>query len=72
MSSINEGPNPNANATPTFFTIKHYKWLLQYQQLFQFYLVSGDTNVTRRNANNYLAEWASYKDLNWEQLTNTT
>jgi hypothetical protein len=31
MSSDNEGPNPNANDTPTFFTIKHYNWLLQYQ-----------------------------------------
>jgi hypothetical protein len=41
MFSDNEGPNPNANNTPTFFTIKHYKWLLQYQQLFQFYLVHG-------------------------------
>jgi hypothetical protein len=58
--SDNEGPNPNANDTPTFFTIKHYKWLLQYQQLFQFYLVHGHTNVARRNADNSLAEWALY------------
>jgi hypothetical protein len=61
MFSDNEGPNPNANDTPTFFTIKHYKWLLQYQQLFQFYLVHGHTNITRRNADNSLAEWASYQ-----------
>jgi hypothetical protein len=52
MSSDNKGPNPNANDTPIFFTIKHYKWLLQYQQLFQFYLVHGHSNVTRRNAEN--------------------
>jgi hypothetical protein len=65
VSSDNEGPNrnrnPNANNTPTFFTIKHYKWLLQYQQIFQFYLVNRHTNITRRNSDNYLAEWASYQ-----------
>jgi hypothetical protein len=61
MSSDNDGPNPNANDTPTFFTIKHYKWLLQYHQLFQFYLVHGHTNVTRRNVDNYLVEWALYQ-----------
>jgi hypothetical protein len=76
--SDNEGPNPNANDTPTFFTIKHYKWILQYQQLFQFYLVHGHTTVTRRNADNSLAEWASYQrskmgavdkyDQNWKHL----
>jgi hypothetical protein len=60
VSSDNEGPNPNANDTPTFFTIKHYKWLLQYHQLFKFYLVHGHINVTRRNADNSLAEWALY------------
>jgi hypothetical protein len=77
--SDNEGPNPNANNTPTFFTIKHYKWLLQYQQLFQFYLVHGHTNVTRRNADNYLVEWASHQrskmgavdnDQKWKHLLN--
>jgi hypothetical protein len=61
MSSDNEGPNPDANDTPTFFTIKYYKWLLQYQQLFQCYLVHGHTNITRHNADNYIAEWASYQ-----------
>jgi hypothetical protein len=76
--SDNEGSNPNTNDTPTFFTIKHYKWLLQYQLLFQFYLVHGHTNVTRRNAGNSLAEWASYHiskmgatdkyDLKWKHL----
>jgi hypothetical protein len=60
MFSDNEGSNPNANDTPTFLRIKHYKWLLKYQQLFQFYLVHGHTNVTRRSAENLLAEWASY------------
>jgi hypothetical protein len=78
--SDNEGSNPNANNTPTFFTINHYKWLLQYQQLFQFYLVHGHTNVTRRNADNSLAEWASYQrskmvatdkyDVKWKHLLN--
>jgi hypothetical protein len=62
------------------FTIKHYKWLLQYQQLFQFYLVHGHTNVTRRNVDNSLAEWASYQrykigavdkyDQKWKHLLN--
>jgi hypothetical protein len=80
MFSDNEGPNPNANDTPTCFTIKHYKWLLQYQQLFQFYLVHGHSNVIRRNANNSLAEWASYQrskmgavdkyDQKWKHLLN--
>jgi hypothetical protein len=59
--SDNEGPNPNANDTPTVFTIKHYKWLLQYQQLVQFYLVRGHTYLTRHNADNSLAERASYQ-----------
>jgi hypothetical protein len=54
-------PNPNANDTPTFFTIKYYKWILQYQQLFQFYLVHGYTNVTKGNAKNSLVEWALYQ-----------
>jgi hypothetical protein len=69
MSSDNEDPHPHPNPTPTptptFFTIKRCKWLLQYQKLFQFYLVHGHTNVTRRNADNYLAEWASvfYRSL---------
>jgi hypothetical protein len=80
MFSDNDGSNPNANDTPTFFTIKNYKWLLQYQQLFQFYLVHGHTNVTRRNADNSLAEWASYQrskmvatdkyDVKWKHLLN--
>jgi hypothetical protein len=80
VSSDNEGTNPNANDAPTFFIIKHYKWILQYQQLFQFYLVNGHTNVTRRNADNSLAEWASYQrskmgavgkyDPKWKQLLN--
>jgi hypothetical protein len=80
MSSNNEGPDPNANDTPTFFTIKHYKWLLQYQQFFQFYLVHGQTNITRHNADNSLAEWASYQrskigavdkyDQKWKHLLN--
>jgi hypothetical protein len=61
MSSDNEGPDPNANDAPTFFTIKHYKWLLQYQQLFQFYLFHRHTNATRRNTDNSLVEWASYQ-----------
>jgi hypothetical protein len=60
MSSENEIPNPNAKDTPSFFTIKHYKWFVQYQQLFQFYLVHGHTNVTRGNDNS-LSEWASYQ-----------
>jgi hypothetical protein len=70
----------NTNDIPTFFTTKHYKWLLKYQQLFQFYGVHGDTNVTRANADNSLAEWASYQtyklvtvdnyDLKWKQLLN--
>jgi hypothetical protein len=78
--SDNEGSNPDTNDTPTFFTIKHCKWLLQYQQLFQFYLVHGHTNVTRRNADNWLAEWASYQrskmvatdkyDVKWKHLLN--
>jgi hypothetical protein len=80
--SDNDGsnPNPNANNTPTFFKIKHYKWLLQYQQLFQFYLVHGHINVTRHNADNSLAEWASYQrskmvvtdkyDVKWKHLLN--
>jgi hypothetical protein len=80
MSSDNEDPNPDANDTPTCFTINHYKWLLQYQQLFQFYLVHGHTNVTRRNADNSLAEWAPYQrskmrsidknDQKWKHLLN--
>jgi hypothetical protein len=61
MSSDAEGPNRDANDIPTFLTINHYKWLLKYQQLFQFYLVQGHTNVTRANANNLLAEWAFYQ-----------
>jgi hypothetical protein len=61
MTSDNEGPSPNANDTPAFFTIKDYKWLLQYQQLFQFYLVHRHTYVTRANVDNSLAEWASYQ-----------
>jgi hypothetical protein len=78
--SDNDGSNPNANDTSIFFTIKHYRWLLQYQQLFQFYLVHGHTNVTRRNADNSLAEWASYQrskmvatdkyDVKWKHLLN--
>jgi hypothetical protein len=78
--SNNEGSTPNANDTPTFFTLKHYNWLLQYQQLFKFYLVHGHTNVTRRNADNSLAEWASYQrskmaatdkhDVKWKHLLN--
>jgi hypothetical protein len=80
--SDNEGsnPNPNTNDTPPYFTIKHYKGILQYQQLFQFYLAHGHTNVTRRNADNSLAEWASYQtskmvatdkyDLKWKHLLN--
>jgi hypothetical protein len=52
VSSDNEGPNPNANGIPTFFTTKHYKWLLKYQQLFHFYLGHGHTNLTRANADN--------------------
>jgi hypothetical protein len=80
MFSDNECPNPNANDTPTFFTIEHCKWLLQYHQLFQFYLVHGHTNVTTRNADNSLAEWASYQrskmeavdkyDQKWKHLLN--
>jgi hypothetical protein len=80
MSSDDGGPSPNANDTPTFFTIKHYKYILQYQQLFQFYLVHRHTNVTRRNADTHLSEWASYQrskmgitnkcDPKWKQLLN--
>jgi hypothetical protein len=80
MSSGNEGPNSNANDKPPFFTIKHYKWILQYQQRFQFYLVHGHTNVTRRNADSSLAEWASNQrskmgavdkyDQTWKHLLN--
>jgi hypothetical protein len=80
MSSDNGGPDPKANDTPTCFTIKRYKWLLQYQQLFQFYLVHGHTNVTRRSADNSLVEWASYQrskmgavdkyDQKWKNLLN--
>jgi hypothetical protein len=80
MSSDNEGPKPNVNDTPTFFTIKHYKWILQYQQIFQFYLVHGHTNATRHNADNSLVEWATYQrskmrivnkyDPKWKHLLN--
>jgi hypothetical protein len=81
MLSDNEGPNPNANNTPTFSTIKHNEWILQYQQLFQFYLVHGHTNINRRNADNSLVEWASYQrskmggavdkyDQKWKHLLN--
>jgi hypothetical protein len=72
MSSDNEGPNPNPNDTPTFF----HNQALQ----FQFYLFHGHTNVTRHNANNSLAGWASYQrskmgivnkyDPKWNQLLN--
>jgi hypothetical protein len=61
MSSETEPPNPNTNDIPTFFTTKYYNWLLKYQQLFQFYLVHGHTNVTRANAYNSFVGWASYQ-----------
>jgi hypothetical protein len=71
---------PNASDTPTCFTIKHYKWLLQHQQLFQSYLVHGHTTVTRGNVDNSLAEWTSYQrskmetvgkyDPKWKHLLN--
>jgi hypothetical protein len=63
--------------TSSFF---NFTWSLQYQQLFQFYLVHGHTNVTRRNADNSLAEWALYQrskmgdvdkyDQKWKHLLN--
>ena len=68
ISSDNEGPTPKPNDTPTFFTIKHYRWLLQYQKLFQFHLVHGHTNVTRANVDNSLAEWASYQRSKMEAV----
>jgi hypothetical protein len=54
-------PTPTPMIYQYFFTTKHYKWLLKYQQLFRFYLVQGHSNVTRGNADNSLAEWESYQ-----------
>jgi hypothetical protein len=80
ISSDNEGSNPNTNDIPAFFTTNHYKWLLKYQQLFQFYVVHGHTNVIRVNADNSLVEWVSYQrakmgavdkcNPKWKQLLN--
>jgi hypothetical protein len=77
LSYETESPYPN-NDIPTCFTTNHYKWLLKYQQFFQFYLVHGCTNVAHANADNSLAKWASYQrskmgtvdkyDPKWKQL----
>jgi hypothetical protein len=73
-------PTPTPMIHQHFPPNKHRKWLLQYQQLFQFYLVHGRTNVTRLNTDNSLAEWASHQrskmgivdkyDTKWKQLLN--
>jgi hypothetical protein len=72
MSSDNEGPNPNAKYTPTFFTIKHYKWLLQYHSSSNFTWFM-DT-PTLPGAMTIILLWNGHriKDLKWDQLTKTT
>jgi hypothetical protein len=75
-----KAPAPMPTTHHHFFTSKHYKWILQYQQLFQFYPVHGHTNIVRRNDDNSLVKWALYQrskmgavdkyDPKWKQLLN--
>jgi hypothetical protein len=74
ISSDNEGPNPNPNDnnSPTFFIIKHYKWLLQYQQIFQFTWSVDTLSLSGAMPTILLRNVLCTRDLKWEPLTNMT